>query len=64
MKDMIAYAQGKLREAERNGTDMDMRYWAAYLDGVRATMREFRVQNINPAPAHHGGADGPHCGVR
>ena len=42
MKDMIAYAQGKLREAECNGTDMDMRYWAAYLDGVRATVMAMR----------------------
>lgn len=42
MKDMIAYAKDKFREADRNGTDMDMRYWAAYLDGVRATVMSMR----------------------
>lgn len=42
MKDMIAYAKEKLRESELNGTDLDMRYWAAYLDGVRATVMEMR----------------------
>lgn len=44
MKDMVTYASDKLREAERNGSDMDMRYWAAYLDGVRGTIETMTTQ--------------------
>lgn len=39
MNDLIEYAQRKLEEADRNGADHDIHYWAAYLDGVRAAAR-------------------------
>ena len=39
MKDLMEYAQRKLAEAEKTGSSADMRYWAAYLDGVKAAER-------------------------
>lgn len=39
----IDYANKALAEAERNNDDWAMRYWAAYLDGARAVMREQAV---------------------
>ena len=39
MKELLEYAQRKLEEADRNGSDHDILYWAAYLDGVKAAER-------------------------
>lgn len=39
MRDLMEYAQRKLEEAEKNDSGHDMRYWSAYLDGVKAAQR-------------------------
>lgn len=39
LHDLMKYAQQKLAEAEKNDSGNDMRYWAAYLDGVKAAER-------------------------
>ena len=39
LHDLMEYAQQKLAEAEKKDSGNDMRYWAAYLDGVKAAER-------------------------
>lgn len=39
LHDLMEYAQRKLEEAEKNDNGHDMRYWSAYLDGVKAAQR-------------------------
>lgn len=38
-EDLIEYVHRKMEEAEKNDSGADMRYWAAYLDGVKAAER-------------------------
>lgn len=37
---VIENAENRLKDSINNGTEEDMRYWAAYLDGCRAMERE------------------------
>lgn len=39
LHDLMEYAHRKLEEAEKNDSGNDMRYWSAYLDGVKAAER-------------------------
>lgn len=37
---IIEFAKKRLYECDRDGDDIDLRYWAAYLDGARAQKKE------------------------
>lgn len=37
---VIEFAEKRLYECDRDGDDIDLRYWAAYLDGAREQKKE------------------------
>ena len=42
-KERLAYAEKKLDEAIKNGTDADIHYWRGYRDAVTVVMRKEKM---------------------
>ena len=49
---VIEFAKKRMMEEAKNGEDRNVMYWAAYLDGANAQLREHHMKAIGEGGQH------------